>query len=312
MYFFSVSFKDSATPFAEALVELHHEIMFYLVVIVSVVIFMLVNAINITRVRESYFYVDIFSFVGFFKSLFLNSIFSSTFYKFLGSSYYLKFYLFWEQNLDKLLSFTMLNGFRYLSYVLKALLLVKEASFKLSFVFQRLELLVVKLLGDYRILAKDDIVPNSFNSNLFFYKARNSSSYLTYLFNLSSYLNILLASNDIEFKAFSENREVFYSYFRNLSKFNVEDINSKILVSSLDPITLNALYSSNLTINYGELNSHFSLYFINSLKNGFDRGNSLNIKYNKLLSINPSTSKSIYSFLDAQSHTVHNTKLEII
>ena len=32
MFFNAVTFKDSATPFAEALVELHHEIMFYLIV----------------------------------------------------------------------------------------------------------------------------------------------------------------------------------------------------------------------------------------------------------------------------------------
>lgn len=92
MFFNAVTFKDSATPFAEALVELHHEIMFYLVVIVSVVIFILINAINITRVRESYFYVHVFNSVAFLKALFLNSFFSPLFDKFLYSPYYLKFY----------------------------------------------------------------------------------------------------------------------------------------------------------------------------------------------------------------------------
>lgn len=92
MFFNAITFKDSATPFAEALVELHHEIMFYLVVIVSVVIFILANAINVTRVRESYFYSNFFSFTAFFKSLFLNSVFMPLFSKFLYSPYYLKIY----------------------------------------------------------------------------------------------------------------------------------------------------------------------------------------------------------------------------
>lgn len=92
MFFNSITFKDSATPFAEALVELHHEIMFYLVVIVSVVIFILINAINITRVRESYFYVNTFSSVGFLKAALLNTIFSPFFNKFLYSTYYSRFY----------------------------------------------------------------------------------------------------------------------------------------------------------------------------------------------------------------------------
>jgi uncharacterized membrane protein len=92
MFFNAVTFKDSATPFAEALVELHHEIMFYLIVIVSVVIFILVNAVNITRVRESYFYSQVFGFTSFFKALLLNSLFLPLFNKFLYSSYYISFY----------------------------------------------------------------------------------------------------------------------------------------------------------------------------------------------------------------------------
>ena len=92
MFFNAVTFKDSATPFAEALVELHHEIMFYLIVIVSMVIYILINAVNVSRVRESYFYSNTFNFLGFFKSITLNFIFSPFFNKFLYSSNYLKFY----------------------------------------------------------------------------------------------------------------------------------------------------------------------------------------------------------------------------
>lgn len=92
MFFNSVTFKDSATPFAEALVELHHEIMFYLIVIVSVVIFILISAVNITRVRESYFYSSVFSFNSFLKAIFFNSLFFPLFKNLYFSSYYSKFY----------------------------------------------------------------------------------------------------------------------------------------------------------------------------------------------------------------------------
>jgi hypothetical protein len=91
MFFLGITFKDSATPFAEALVELHHEIMFYLIVIVSVVIFILVNAINISRVRETYFFLNIFSISAFFKAIFLNSFFTVFIEKFVYSSYYTRF-----------------------------------------------------------------------------------------------------------------------------------------------------------------------------------------------------------------------------
>lgn len=90
MFFLSITFKDSATPFAEALVELHHEIMFYLIVIVSVVIFILINAINISRVRETYFFSHTFNISAFFKALFLNSIFTGFVEKFIYSPYYTK------------------------------------------------------------------------------------------------------------------------------------------------------------------------------------------------------------------------------
>lgn len=85
---FGITFKDSATPFAEALVELHHEIMFYLIVIVSVVIYILLNAISISRVRESYFFSNLFSFSAFFKSLILNSVIVGPVSKFLHTSLY--------------------------------------------------------------------------------------------------------------------------------------------------------------------------------------------------------------------------------
>jgi len=89
---FAITFKNSATPFAEALVELHHEIMFYLIVIVSVVIYILLSAINISRVRESYFFSHIFSLAAFLKGLFVNSVLFVVFDKFLYSSFYLSFY----------------------------------------------------------------------------------------------------------------------------------------------------------------------------------------------------------------------------
>jgi len=89
---FGVTFKDSATPFAEALVELHHEIMFYLIVIVSVVIYILLNAISISRVRESYFFSNFFSLAAFFKSLILNSVIMIFFGRFLDTSFYSNFY----------------------------------------------------------------------------------------------------------------------------------------------------------------------------------------------------------------------------
>jgi hypothetical protein len=91
MFFLGITFKDSATPFAEALVELHHEIMFYLIVIVSIVIFILVNAINISRVRETYFFSNIFSTTAFLKAIFLNSILTALVEKFIYSPYYTRF-----------------------------------------------------------------------------------------------------------------------------------------------------------------------------------------------------------------------------
>lgn len=92
MFFLAITFKDSATPFAEALVELHHEIMFYLIVIVSVVIFILVNAINISRVRETYFFSNVFGATAFFKAILLNSTFTVLVERFIYSPYYIKFY----------------------------------------------------------------------------------------------------------------------------------------------------------------------------------------------------------------------------
>lgn len=152
MFFNAITFKDSATPFAEALVELHHEIMFYLIVIVSVVIFILVNAINITRVRESYFYANVFSSLSFLKAFFLNFVFSSIFNKFLFSSYYSKLY---SQITDLLINFVYvlsLKGSSYFNYFFKTIFLTKSLTLKFLLLFSKIESSLSRVFGDYRNL----------------------------------------------------------------------------------------------------------------------------------------------------------------
>ena len=178
MFFNAITFKDSATPFAEALVELHHEIMFYLIVIVSVVIFILVNAINITRIRESYFYSQAFSFVAFLKAAILNSLFLPLFNKFLYSPYYLRVSSWISDRLSNLVYLIASEGSSYLNYSLKLILFVKSLFLNFLSLFGSVEVTISKLLGDHKALGVKNFLPNAFVSNTFFYKTRNSSSYL--------------------------------------------------------------------------------------------------------------------------------------
>jgi len=313
MFFNSITFKDSATPFAEALVELHHEIMFYLVVIVSVVIFILINAINITRVRESYFYVNIFSSVGFLKAALLNTIFFPAFNKFLYSSYYSRFYSWIINTLTDLVYIIATKGSSYLTYLLRLIMFVKSLSLNFLSVFSKLESFVAKLFGDYSNLGYKNLFPNSIVSNGFFYKTRNSSSYLMYLSNIISYLSIISIFNDLDYKNFYKNREFLFTHFYNLSKESAYKLSSRSIVNSLDLNSLENLYSYNKIPQIVELNSHFSVFFSSFLKNKFNFSNSLYVSsFNRLSPVDVATPRSLYSFINAQSYTVHNTKLEII
>lgn len=313
MIFNAITFKDSATPFAEALVELHHEIMFYLVVIVSVVIFILVNAINITRVRESYFYTNTFSLLSFIKAFFLNFIFSPLFNKFLFSSYYSKIYSQISELLTNLIYVLASKGSSYFNYFLKTILFIKNLSLKFLLIFSKIERSLAKIFGDYRDLGPKNLFPSSFVSNGYFYKTRNSNSYFTYLSNIISYLSIVSIFTELDYKNFYKNKELFFSHFNNLSKVNVYSSSSRSIINSLSLESLDKLYLSNEVPTFSEINSHFSTFFVTSLKNKFTSGNSLHtISLNKLVNLTPMSPRSIYSFINAQSYTVHNTKLEII
>ncbi len=313
MIFNAITFKDSATPFAEALVELHHEIMFYLVVIVSVVIFILVNAINITRVRESYFYTNVFSTLSFIKAFFLNFIFSPIFNKFLFSSYYLRINAWVSELLINSTYVLASKGSSYLNYFLKALLLGK--GFFLSFlsVFSKIESSLSRVFGDYRELGTKNLFPNSSISNSYFYKTRNSTSYFTYLSHIISYLSIISIFNELDYKNFYKNKEFLFSHFNNLTKMVTHNHSSRSVVNNLSLESLDKLYLNNEIPAFTELNSHFATFFVTSLKNKFSLGNSLRTSsLDKLVNLTTATSRSLYSFINAQTYTVHNTKLEII
>lgn len=312
MFFNSITFKDSATPFAEALVELHHEIMFYLIVIVSIVIFILINAINITRVRESYFYSSVFGFVAFLKAIFFNSLFFPFFKNLYFSYYYSRFYSWFTELLTKSFYFISSEGSSILNYLLKFVLSLKGFYLRFLFLFSKLELVLAKLFGDYKLLGTKNLVPNSSVSHNFFYKTRNSSSYLTYLSNIVSYLSIVSLFTDLEYKNLYKNKELLSSYFANISKTDNYNFSSKIVVNSLDVDSLEKLYSSNNVPNISEISSHFFLFFLALLKNKFSLNNSLTPNTYKLSSVSVSSVRSLYSFLNAQTYTIHNTKLEII
>ena len=311
MFFDAVTFKDSATPFAEALVELHHEIMFYLVVIVSVVIYILMSAINISRVRESYFYANVFTSLAFVKSLFLNSFFFNIFSKFLYSVYYEKFYIWFNELLNKLFVFIISNGSIYLNYLSNAITFIKSIFFSFLSTFGFFESLVAKLMGDYSLVSKKKLLSTAEFDNNFFYKTRNSSSYLSYLSNISLYLSLIASYTDINYSSFSKNKDLFTSYFYGLSKFSNPSFSSKNLANSLDLNSLENLYSLNLIPDFHNFNSHLSSFFLTYLKNKFSLNNSVSVT-NKFSLISFPNSKPIYSFLNAQAYTIHNTKLEII
>lgn len=312
MFFNAITFKDSATPFAEALVELHHEIMFYLIVIVSVVIFILVNAVNITRFRESYFYSQIFSLTSFFKSIFLNSLFLPLFNKFLYSSYYFKLSARVSDFLTNLLYLFISKGGSYLNYFLRTILFTKAAFLNFLSIFGSVETTVSKLFGDFKSLDSKGLLPNPVISNGFFYKTRSSSSYLSYISNIVSYLSVLSLFNDLDYKNFYRNKNLYFSYFYNISSFNNTFISSRSVTNALDLNSLESLHSSNDVPNFAELNSHFFSFFFNFLNFKFSTGKSLKFSNTKLSNIAPSTPRSLYSFLNAQTYTVHNTKLEIV
>ncbi len=312
MFFNAITFKDSATPFAEALVELHHEIMFYLVVIVSVVIFILANAINVTRVRESYFYSNFFSFTAFFKSLFLNSVFMPLFSKFLYSPYYLKIYAWFIEVLTKTVYVVASSGSAYLTYFLKSILFVKGFLLKVSSIFSSVEATLARLFGDYKSLNNENLLPNSYVSNMFFYKTRNLSSYLSYLSNIISYLSVLSLFADIDYKSFTSNRSLLYSYFVTLSHSASSGMSSRLIASSLDMKSLEGVYFHNEIPNVNEINSHFFSFFVNFMRNRFSSNKRLSITSSKLTFVEPLNINSVYSFINAQTYTVHNTKLEVI
>lgn len=313
MIFNAITFKDSATPFAEALVELHHEIMFYLVVIVSIVIFILVNAINITRVRESYFYTSTFNSLSFIKAFFLNFIFSPLFNRFLFSSYYSKIYGQISELLTNFVYVLASKGSSYLNYFLKTILFIKNLFLKFLLVFSKIELSLAKIFGDYRALGPKNLFPNSSVSNSYFYKTRNSTSYFNYLSNIISYLSIVSIFTELDYKNFYKNKELFFSHFYNLSKINVYNSSAKSIINNLNLESLDKLYLNNEIPTLSELNPHFSTFFVTSLKNKFTSGNSLHAtSLNKLINLTSASPHSIYSFINAQAYTVHNTKLEII
>jgi hypothetical protein len=314
MFFLGITFKDSATPFAEALVELHHEIMFYLIVIVSVVIFIIVNAINISRVRETYFFVNVFSVAAFLKAIFLNSIFTVLVEKFIFSSYYTKFSFLVSDKLYKVIYLLSSHDNKILSYIFKAVLFTKQFTLTFTNSFMHIEGFFNKVFGELKLLGNGNLLPNNFNSNLFFYKTRNSSSYLTYLFNLSCYINILSLSSEINYKNILNNKPFFYNYFQNLSKpMSAFKPNSRVIVNKLNFSDIESIYVTNTLPNYLELSSHFVNFFEIFIKNYFSQNNLLESRSHlKLSTTFNSNFKSVYSFLNAQAFTVHNTKLEII
>lgn len=312
MFFNAVTFKDSATPFAEALVELHHEIMFYLIVIVSVVIFILVNAVNITRVRESYFYSQVFGFTSFFKALLLNSLFLPLFNKFLYSSYYISFYSWISNILFDFLNLFISKGGLYLNYLLKFILLIKSFFLKFLSIFSSLEGLTSKIVGDHKGFKSNELLPNAFLSNTFFYKTRISSSYLSYISNIVSYISILSLFSDIDYKNFYKNKNLFHSYFLEISLAKISFSPSRSVINNLDLNTLENLYLYNSLPNLNNLNSHFFSFFASFLKNKFSSNSSLRLNENKLSAISTFNPRSLYAFINAQTYTVHNTKLEII
>lgn len=128
-----------------------------------------------------------------------------------------------------------------------------------------------------------------------------------------SYLSIISIFSELDYKNFYKNKEFLFSYFSNLSKINNYNYSSRSVVNNLDLESLDNLYLNNEIPSFSELNSHFSTFFVNYVKNKFTLNNSLRVtSSNRLANLTVSTPRSLYSFINAQSYTVHNTKLEII
>ncbi len=201
------------------------------------------------------------------------------------------------------------GGSAHLNYFFKFLLFVKSSLIRFSSLLSSLEAILGRVYGDYRGLNRGRPVVNS---NMFFYKTRNISSYFSYLSNILSYLSVLSLFSDVDHKNFLENRGLFYSYFAMLSNSSLAGVSSRTITNTLDVSVLEKIYLRNDIPNLNELNSHLLGFFVRLLRSKFSFGNSLSMTFNKLSFIKPSGPRSIYSFVDAQAYTAHNTKLEIV
>lgn len=185
-----------------------------------------------------------------------------------------------------------------------------------SSLFFKIEVLVNKSFFEKKDLSNPDVF---FDSNFYFYKTRNSS-YSLYLSNLSYYVSFLSLQNSFDYKKIISNKYSFYTYFQNISQFNLNYLNSRNLVSALSSNQLNSAYYLGYlepTYFFNSFNSdsfkgsHFNLFFINYFRNCFSSSSSL-VFNNRLKYSSTFKNHYLYSFIDAQSYTVHNTKLEII
>jgi len=111
-----------------------------------------------------------------------------------------------------------------------------------------------------------------------------------------------------------DSKVFFYNYFQNLSRsLNVFNASSRVIVNKLNSSEIESIYTTNSLPNYLETFSHLQDFFETTLKNNYRKNNFLVAESNSNLTTTfTSHHKSIYSFLNAQTFTVHNTKLEII
>ena len=145
------------------------------------------------------------------------------------------------------------GGSTYLNYSLKSILFIKSLFLNFLSLFSSVEATISRLFGDHKTLGNKGFLPNATISNTFFYKTRNSSSYLSYLSNISSYLSIISIFSDVDYKNFYKNKYSFFSYFYNLSAYASFQNSSRSLVNTLDLNSLESLYSSNTLPNVDEL-----------------------------------------------------------
>lgn len=147
---------------------------------------------------------------------------------------------------------------KILSYILRAIIFTRQLILIFFNFFAYVESFFNKIFGESKLLNKSFLLPNSSSSNLFFYKTRNSSSYLTYLFNLSSYISILSLSSEIEYRGVLSNKTFFYNYFQNLSKsVNISNLSSKTIINKLTSSDIESIYVTNTLPDYSESSSHF-------------------------------------------------------